>query len=95
MFDVCVIGHITRDIIISKNIEKEMPGGTAYYSSIALKNLGSNVCVVTKTAKKDKNLLNDLIVNNIPIVYRKSQKTSFFTNINLKEPDFRIQEIFH
>ncbi len=31
MFDVCVIGHVTRDIIAIKGRPaKSMPGGTAY-----------------------------------------------------------------
>ena len=54
MFDVCVIGHITKDIVRIKNVEKEMPGGVAYYFSMGLKNLGSNVSLITKAAEKDK-----------------------------------------
>lgn len=39
MFDACVIGYVTKDIVKTKNAEKEMPGGVVYYFSIALKNL--------------------------------------------------------
>ncbi|MDY6938658.1 MAG: hypothetical protein SWY16_13420 [Cyanobacteriota bacterium] len=36
MFDVCAIGHITKDIIrVDGKLEKAIPGGTAYYTSIA------------------------------------------------------------
>ncbi|MFX1253075.1 MAG: PfkB family carbohydrate kinase [Promethearchaeota archaeon] len=93
MFDVCIIGHITQDIVITRNIERKMAGGTAYYSSIALKRLGANICVVTKTAEGDKGLLDDLIGNSITIFYRESQETTTFKNIYPKEPNFRIQEI--
>ena len=65
MFDVCVIGHITKDIVRIKNVEKVMPGGVAYYFSMALKKLGSNVSLITKVGEKDKGLLNDLIKNNM------------------------------
>ncbi|MFX0063590.1 MAG: PfkB family carbohydrate kinase [Candidatus Hermodarchaeota archaeon] len=93
MFDVCVIGHLTQDIVIARNVERKMPGGTAYYSSIALKRLGANVCVVTKTAKGDIGLLNDLISNSITIFYKESQETTIFKNIYPKGPNFRLQEI--
>ena len=93
MFDVCAIGHITKDIVRTKNAEKEMPGGVAYYFSIALKNLGSNVSLITRVAEKDKGLLNDLIKNNIPIFYKKSPKTTVFENIYPEGTDFRIQNV--
>jgi hypothetical protein len=38
MFDVCTIGHITKDIVRIKDVEKEMPGGVVYYFSIARNN---------------------------------------------------------
>ncbi|MBA7688059.1 Ribokinase [subsurface metagenome] len=93
MFDVCVIGHITRDIIRIGNIEKEMPGGAAYYFPMALKNLGSNASLITKAAEKDKYLLNDLIRNDIGIFYRESQETTVFENIYFDNLDDRIQNV--
>ena len=93
MFDVCVIGHITKDIVRIKDVEKEMPGGVAYYFSMALKNLGSNVSLITKAAEKDKGLLNDLIKNNISIYYKASQETTIFENIYPEGLDFRIQNV--
>ena len=96
MFDVCVIGHITKDIVRIKNVEKGekgMPGGVAYYFSMALKNLGSNVSLITKAAEKDKGLLNDLIKNNISIYYKASQETTIFENIYSEDLDFRVQNV--
>lgn len=93
MFDVCVIGHITKDIVRIKNVEKEMPGGVAYYFSMGLKNLGSNVSLITKAAEKDKGLLSDLIKNNISIFYKASQETTVFENIYPEGLDFRIQNV--
>ncbi len=93
MFDVCVIGHITKDIVRIKNVEKEMPGGVAYYFSMALKNLGSNVSLITKASEKDKCLVDDLIKNNITIFYKKSRETTVFENIYPEGLDFRIQNV--
>lgn len=93
MFDVCVIGHVTKDIIRIGCIEKEMPGGAAYYFSVALKNLGANVSLITKVAEEDRSLLNDLINNNITVFYKNSQETTVFENVYLNNFDFRVQNV--
>ncbi len=93
MFDVCIIGHITKDTVRIKNVEKEKPGGVVYYSSIALKNLGSNVSIITKAAEKDKSLFSDVIENNIRIFYIKSNETTVFENIYSEDVDARIQYV--
>ncbi|HEA65100.1 MAG TPA: ribokinase [Candidatus Aminicenantes bacterium] len=93
MFDICVIGHITKDIIRIKNIEKEIPGGVGYYFSMASKSLGSNACLITKVANKEKSLLNDLMKSNVRIFYKESEKTTIFKNIYPENLDFRIQRV--
>ena len=37
--DICCIGHITLDKIITPRLETYMPGGTAYYFAHALAGL--------------------------------------------------------
>jgi len=81
MVDVCVVGHVTRDIIKINGEVKELPGGTAYYTPIALKNLGMKVAVVTKINYEDKYLLDELNKNNIPVFLKRSSKTTVFENI--------------
>ena len=93
MFDVCIIGHITKDAVRIKNVERGKPGGVVYYSSIALKNLGSNVSIITKAAEKDKSLFSDVIENNICIFYKKSQETTVFENIYSEDLNQRIQHV--
>ena len=54
MFDVCIIGHVTRDIIRrSSRDSNEMPGGVSYYAGMALQSLGLETAVISKAAKKD------------------------------------------
>ena len=91
MFDVCVIGHITKDIIRIGDTEREMPGGTAYYASIAMKSLGLNVAVVTKIGKRDSSLLDNIESEQIPIFLGESFGTTTFTNIYLSGADERKQ----
>ena len=91
MFDVCVIGHITKDVIRIGDTDKEIPGGTAYYATIAMKRLGLNVAVVTKIGEKDKALLDSIESEKIPIFLGESSGTTIFTNIYLSGVDERKQ----
>lgn len=91
MFDMCVIGHVTKDIIKIDNREREMPGGTAYYLPIALKNFGMYVSVITKIGKKEMSFLDKLKRENIPIFLRETPRTTIFINIYLGGLDNREQ----
>lgn len=91
MFDVCVIGHITKDVIRLHNKEERMPGGTVYYTAIALKSLGMNVAVITKLSSRDTPLLDDLKTQEIPVFQRDSHVTTTFLNIYADDPDDREQ----
>ena len=96
MFDVCIIGHITKDIVrINGKIEKEIPGGTAYYTSIALKSLGLTVAVITKVSREDRDsLLCELERSGIAIYCYDSDKTTIFENIYRRENlDVRAQKV--
>lgn len=95
MFDICVIGHITKDIVIIGKNEKELPGGVAYYFSLALKNLDPHIkiAVVTKLKKEDKVLLDELIKKDIQIFWKKSENTTIFENLYPESLDYRIQKV--
>lgn len=80
-FDICVIGHITRDIIKIGLTTRATPGGTAYYTAVALRRLGLKVAVVTKVVESDKaSLLRELSMNEIAIFWKESKTTSVFEN---------------
>ena len=65
-FDVCVVGHITRDIVKVGRTRRTAPGGTAYYTAMALKRLDLSVAVVTKGAKNDRQrLMRELTVEKV------------------------------
>jgi len=95
VFDICVIGHITKDIVIIGKNKKELPGGVAYYFSLALKNLDPHIkiAVVTKLKKEDKVLLDELIKKDIQIFWKKSENTTIFENIYPESLDYRIQKV--
>jgi hypothetical protein len=96
-FDVMVIGHLTKDIIrIDGKIVRELVGGTAYYTSIALHTLGVNVAAAVKTSPEDRDsLLFDLKARNIPVFWQPSQQTSIFEDIYpTKDLDFRVEKVW-
>jgi sugar/nucleoside kinase (ribokinase family) len=74
---------------------KQITGGTAYYSSLALKRLGLDVVVVTKAAEKDRGfLMRELGKEQIAVVCREGGVSTSFENVytdgNL---DSRVQRI--
>lgn len=95
-FDVCVIGHITTDFIqIDGSITTEIPGGTAYYTSMALKSLSLDVAVITKMSRDHRAcLLAELEEVGIRVFCEESQQTTVFENIYSREElDTRVQRI--
>ena len=94
MYDVCAVGHITRDRIRIGNEVREQPGGAAYYLSLALRRFGRNVAVVTKMARADESfLLSELKAERIDISCIESVTTTTFENV-YSEPDLhrRVQK---
>ena len=91
MFDVCVVGHITKDIANTADGEIKIPGGTAYYTAIALKNLGMSVAVITKLHAQDTFLLNELEKEHIPVFLGESDRTTMFTNVYSSDTNTRVQ----
>lgn len=94
-FDVCVVGHVTTDIVKVGQTKRITPGGTAYYTALALRRLGLRVAVVTKGARKDRDrLLRELMINNVAISWKESKTTAVFENTyGQNNLDARSQEI--
>jgi len=77
-----VIGSITKDrIIIDKTRDEfEQVGGTVYYSSITLTNLGSSVISIPLLAEQNSYLLKHLIHKNITCYPGWTDKTTVYEN---------------
>lgn len=93
MFDVCVVGHVTRDIVRIGTRQTEMPGGTAYYSSLAMKSLGMDVAVVTRLSEHDRSLLDRLYRDKVAVFLRESPQTTTFINIYPEGMEQRRQKV--
>ena len=96
VFDVCVVGHVTKETIrIDDTVEREMPGGTAYYTSMALRKVGLRVAVVTKVSIGDRErLLHDLQEAGVTVFCKPSARTTLFENIYAREDlGARVQRV--
>ncbi len=82
MFDVCVIGHVTWDhISIPGYSTTRSPGGVAYYTAIALRNLGLETAVITRMARSDTvPLLHELKSVGAVVFCSSSKTTTVFEN---------------
>lgn len=74
--DYLCIGHSCHD----KVGDRYILGGTASYSSIVAKQLGVNVGVLTSVGD-DFEFFNTFKEKDIPLVYKKADKTTVFENI--------------
>ncbi|MCD6122403.1 MAG: carbohydrate kinase [Spirochaetales bacterium] len=80
-YDILLIGHVSKDIIIVKGRITKTLGGAVYYSSIAAKRSGSNVLVITKLAHSDIDILKELDNEEIDYLPLGSTQTTSIENI--------------
>ena len=80
-FDVCAVGHVSRDVVrIGERVERQ-PGGAAYYLALTLCRLGRQVAVLTKLAAEDEpELLSELRGECEAVIALPSPRTAVFEN---------------
>lgn len=95
LFDVCVIGHVARDINTIRAVEHApSPGGAAYYSTMVYRRLGMRAAVVTKVALEDEPLLRELKDAGVAVFNLPSEVTTTFRNVYpTSNPDVRVQRV--
>lgn len=93
--DICCIGHITHDIIITPSSCFHLPGGTAYYFSKALNKLPKRIsfCTVTAMAADGDKIIDELKSEGIDIKKEQSASTICFENCYGDSPDDRTQRV--
>ncbi len=81
LHDVWVVGHVTRDRILTAAGSEERVGGTATYFGLASARLGGDVGVLTRLAAEDRDeLLADHRAAGLEIICAPSATTSEFKN---------------
>ena len=79
-FDIIILGHFAKDILVFGRVEKEALGGAVYYGAMALSKLNVRSGIVTRLARGDFSNLNVLRKNGIEIFTSESQVTSGIKN---------------
>lgn len=78
-FDVCVVGHVTRDLIRdATGMIRGRTGGAAYYGAAALARLGLRTRLITRLAAGDDDLLAELRELGVAIERKPSVATTVF-----------------
>lgn len=82
MNDICCIGHITLDKIITPKQTIYMPGGTSYYFShgISYLNDWKNYKLVTSLAPSEYSSVDELTGKGLNVEIIPSKKTVYFEN---------------
>ena len=82
MTDICCIGHITRDRIITPTRTASLSGGTSYYFAHGINHLPHDVSfkLITSLAKSDMAAVDEMRAVGIDVDVIESRETVFFEN---------------
>jgi sugar/nucleoside kinase (ribokinase family) len=93
MYDICCIGHITLDKIVTSGRVKHMAGGTAFYFSNAIQHLPVKYKLVTALAQTEMQSVTDLQVKGIDVKALPSTHSVYFENIYAEDQNHRTQRV--
>lgn len=95
MNDICCIGHITLDKIVTPKQTTYMPGGTSYYFSHGINHLNNkkNYKLVTALAPSEIKAVEELRKKGIEVKVLPSRHTVYFENIYGENQNNRKQRV--
>lgn len=95
MKDICCIGHITKDKIVTPNHTVYMAGGTSFYFSYAINQLPKDVTfsLVTAMDPTEKEPVEKMLKAGIDVSMNASRNTVFFENIYGANQNERKQRV--
>lgn len=94
MTDICCIGHITLDKVITPRFEAHMPGGTAFYFAKALKNFDhEGFKLVTSLGDTEMGVVEELRADGIDVDVIPSRKSVYFENKYGEDMNNRTQRV--
>lgn len=95
MKDICCIGHITKDKIVTPNRTVYMDGGTSFYFSYAINQLPKDVTfsLVTAMDPTEKEPVEKMLKAGIDVSMNASRNTVFFENIYGENQNERKQRV--
>lgn len=95
MKDICCIGHITKDKIVTPNRTVYMAGGTSFYFAYAINQLPKEISfsLVTAMDPTEKEPVDKMLQAGIDVTLNASRNTVFFENIYGENSNERKQRV--
>ncbi|OKY86370.1 MAG: ribokinase [Bacteroidales bacterium 52_46] len=92
--DICCIGHITLDKIVTPRMTVHSPGGTAFYFAHAMSSLhADNFLLVTSLAESEMKAVDDIRALGIDVTVLPSRKSVYFENRYGENQNHRTQRV--
>lgn len=94
LHDLCCIGHITLDKVVTPKKIVHMPGGTAFYFSHAIRHFADvDYKLVTSLASTEMPVVEDLRSKGVDVSVIPSKSSVYFENIYGENQDNRMQRV--
>lgn len=93
MYDICCIGHITLDKVVTPQAVKHMAGGTSFYFSSAIRNMDVSYTLVTSLAENEMPTVEALRAKGTEVHASTCAHTVYFENIYSGNQDHRTQRV--
>jgi len=92
--DICCIGHITLDKIVTPRLTVHSPGGTAFYFAHAMGSLhAGNFMLVTSLAESEMKAVDDIRSRGISVKVIPSRASVYFENRYGEDQNNRTQRV--
>ena len=92
--ELCCVGHITLDKVVTPKNTVYMPGGTSYYFSHAIKHFDDiDYTLVTALAESEMKAVEELRAEGVEVAVMPSRHTVYFENIYGENQDNRTQRV--
>lgn len=95
MYDICCVGHITSDKVVTPESVVHMPGGTSLYFSSALQHMPVAYRLITAVAENEMHFVTRLRDKGIDVISSPTAHTVCFENIYTANQDHRVQKVSH
>ncbi len=92
-YEICCVGHITLDKVVTPRSVVHMAGGTAFYFSNALSRMDVRYTLVTALAQSEMSAVAELEAKGIEVKVLPSKHTVYFENIYSENQDYRTQRV--
>lgn len=92
--ELCCIGHITLDKVVTPKNTAHMPGGTAFYFSHAINHFDDiDYALITSIAESEMQVVTDLRNKGVEVKVMPSKYSVYFENIYGENQNNRTQRV--